>query len=55
MRKIGDFRPDEVLKKEWLDEVGPENIKMIFDDRDKVVKMWRDNGITCLQVAPGNF
>jgi hypothetical protein len=26
-----------------------------FDDRDKVVKMWRDNGIICFQVAPGDF
>jgi len=28
---------------------------MVFDDRDKVVNMWRENGIPCLQVAPGNF
>ena len=55
MRKSGDFRADEILKKEWLDEVGPENVKLVFDDRDKVVKMWRDNGVTCCQVAPGNF
>lgn len=55
MRKAGDFRADEVLKKEWLDEIGPENVKLVFDDRDKVVKMWRENGITCCQVAPGNF
>ena len=26
-----------------------------FDDRDKVVQMWRDNGITCFQVNYGNF
>jgi phosphoglycolate phosphatase-like HAD superfamily hydrolase len=55
MREIGDFRPDEVVKKEWLDEVGAENIAMVFDDRDKVVKMWRENGINCLQVANGAF
>lgn len=55
MRKSGDFRPDEVLKKEWLDEIGPENVKLVFDDRDKVVKMWREHGIICCQVAPGNF
>jgi hypothetical protein len=27
----------------------------VFDDRDKVVKMWRENGINCFQVAPGDF
>ena len=51
--------PDDKLKKEWLDELFPFpnalDIVCVFDDRDKVVKMWRDNGLTCMQVAPGNF
>jgi hypothetical protein len=55
MRPKGTFTPDDVLKKQWLDELGAENIFCVFDDRDKVVKMWRDNGLTCFQVAPGNF
>ena len=55
MRPKGTFTPDDVLKKQWLDELGAENILCVFDDRDKVVKMWRDNGLTCFQVAPGNF
>ena len=25
------------------------------DDRDQVVRMWRRQGLTCLQVAEGNF
>lgn len=25
------------------------------DDRDQVVKMWREEGLTCLQVVEGNF
>jgi hypothetical protein len=25
------------------------------DDRQRVVDMWRSNGLTCLQVAEGNF
>jgi len=25
------------------------------DDRDKVVKMWRDLGLNTFQVAPGDF
>lgn len=32
-----------------------ERIAMVFDDRDKVVAMWRRQGLTCLQVAPGDF
>jgi hypothetical protein len=27
----------------------------VFDDRDKVVAMWRRNGVACFQVAEGNF
>jgi hypothetical protein len=25
------------------------------DDRQKVVDMWRAEGLTCFQVAPGDF
>ena len=27
----------------------------VLDDRNQVVKMWRENGLTCLQVAEGDF
>ena len=51
------FMPDDKLKQMWLDKLFPnkEDILCVFDDRDKVVKMWRDNGINCFQVADGNF
>lgn len=58
MRPIGDSTPDDQLKQIWLDEHfanGGEPILMVFDDRKKVVDMWRRRGITCLQVAEGNF
>lgn len=58
MRPIGDSRPDDVLKQEFLDRmliVDRERLVAVFDDRDKVVAMWRRNGIACFQVAPGNF
>jgi hypothetical protein len=32
-----------------------DDIVCVFDDRQKVVDMWRDMGLTCMQVAPGNF
>ena len=57
MRAQGSHTPDDVLKKDWLDQLFPDknDILCIFDDRDKVVKMWRDNGISCFQVNYGNF
>lgn len=57
MRPQRSFTKDDILKKQWLDEemeMG-HTILCTFDDRDKVVKMWRDNGIVCFQVAPGDF
>lgn len=55
MRAAGDFTPDEVLKREWLSEYDKSQILCVFDDRDKVVAMWRTEGLTCFQVAPGDF
>ena len=51
------FMPDDKLKQHWLDQLFPvkDDIMCVFDDRDKVVKMWRDNGLTCMQVAQGDF
>jgi len=56
MRKNGDHRDDAVVKAEWLNSLGPEDWPSItFDDRQRVVDMWRRHGIICCQVAPGNF
>jgi len=51
------FMKDDDLKQMWLDDLFPNksDIFCVFDDRQKVVDMWRRNGITCLQVADGNF
>ena len=48
---------DDLLKKKWLTDLFPDvdKILCVFDDRQKVVDMWRDNNITCFQVADGNF
>lgn len=52
MRPVGDYTPDDQLKERWLEETYEETkwgrrspIEMVFDDRPKVVKMWRDHGI----------
>ena len=58
MRDIGDSTPDDVLKKQWLDNMLIDDRKRlvaVFEDRDRVVKMWRDNGVMCFQVAEGDF
>lgn len=56
MRAQGDDRPDDVVKKEMLDKIRKVyNPVAAFDDRDKVVKMWRANGVECFQVAEGDF
>ena len=57
MRQEWDNRPDDVVKKEIAEvEILPYyNVKWVFDDRDKVVKMWRSIGLPCMQVAYGNF
>jgi len=54
------FMKDDELKQMWLNDQFPtdadkKNILCVFDDRDKVVDMWRRNGIPCFQVAPGDF
>lgn len=47
MRPIGDSTPDDVLKEKWLDEAiaAGQKIEMVFDDRPKVIRMWRRRGI----------
>lgn len=53
MRKEHDYTADDVLKRSWLNPDDMPNL--IFDDRAKVVAMWRAMGIPCCQVAPGDF
>lgn len=57
MRAEKDFRDDSIVKSELLDKLLAEGWSpiMAFDDRDRVVKMWRERGVPCLQVAEGNF
>lgn len=57
MRKAGDFRTDNIVKGELLARLAADGFHpiMAFDDRDQVVKMWREKGVPCAQVADGNF
>lgn len=58
MRSKDDNRKDDIVKLElYLNFVaGQYNVDYVIDDRDQVVKMWRNVlGLRCLQVAEGNF
>jgi hypothetical protein len=57
MRPSKDIRPDYVVKGELFDKHlrGKYNVQMFLDDRDQIVRLWRDMGIICWQVADGNF
>ena len=56
MRKADDFRSDDIVKQEILDQIVAEygcKPDMVFDDRPRVVRMWRDNGIFVFNVYQG--
>lgn len=53
MRPEGDHQPDIKLKAAWLDEGRTPDL--VFEDRGSMVSMYRDRGIACCQVAPGDF
>ena len=58
MRPNGDSRSDDVVKAELFRNYFSDSsqIFLVIDDRDRVVKMWREQfGLTCLQVASGDF
>lgn len=57
MRKTGDKRNDTIVKGELFDAHVRDNYNVLFclDDRDRVVKLWRDIGLCCLQVNYGAF
>lgn len=57
MRQENDMRKDSIIKKEiFMEHINSEyNIMGVFDDREQVVNMWRDLGLTCFQVADGIF
>ena len=57
MREAGDHRNDDILKREWLDTAENEGppVDLVLEDRQRLVDMYRAAGVTCLQVADGNF
>jgi hypothetical protein len=43
-----------VAKREMLGDIDS-RILFVVEDRSRVVKMWRSEGLVCLQCAPGEF
>ncbi len=57
IRPEGDMRKDSIIKKEiYYNNIEPNyDVVAVFDDRDQVVKVWRELGLKCFQVEYGNF
>jgi predicted kinase len=57
MKATGDHRPDFETKRELFDNHVRDKfyVVAILEDRSKVVNMWREMGLTCLQVADGDY
>ncbi len=57
MREDGDNRKDSIVKEElFMNNIADTyNVDFVLDDRNQVVDMWRRIGLTCFQVANGNF
>ena len=56
MRKADDFRSDDIVKREILDEIVADYGRkpdMVFDDRPRVVRMWREAGVFVFNVYQG--
>lgn len=57
MRPQNDQRKDSIIKQELFDKYIKDKYYVVgvFDDRDQVVKVWRDMGLICFQCNYGNF
>lgn len=52
MRKTGDKRSDEIVKKEMYDKhvKNKYNVLTVFDDRPRVIRMWKEQGLMVCDV-----
>lgn len=58
MRPDADHSEDYELKREiWKKRIAPmaESVRLVLEDRGQCVKMWRELGLTCWQVAEGAY
>lgn len=57
MREENDYRKDVIVKNEiYIQHIEKRGeVFLVLDDRNQTVEGWRKLGLTCLQVAEGNF
>lgn len=56
MREMDDVRSDADVKRDlFIKHIDEEKVWLVIEDRDQCVDMWRGLGLTCLQVAPGDY
>jgi len=56
MRGVADRTPDHILKRRWFEsDYDVADVLLALEDRSRVVAMYRELGVTCLQVAEGDF
>lgn len=55
MRETDDFRKDSIIKKEiYTNKIEPKyDVKVVFDDRLQVIKMWNEMGLFVFNVNQG--
>ena len=55
LRPIGDERPSDVLKRDWLNDgtIPVERVLCVFDDDTDAAWVYRAKGLTCFQVGHG--
>lgn len=55
MRRAGDSREDSIVKREILHKYFKDKSKIIkvFDDRPRVIRMWREEGLDVVDVGDG--
>jgi hypothetical protein len=48
MRIVGDYRPDDVVKTEMLDQLEADgwHITEAWEDSDDIIALWESRGIT---------
>lgn len=58
MRPHTSRTPDLEIKKSWykaMSDADRARLVCVFEDRQRVVDMWRSIGVTCCQVAPSQY
>ena len=53
-----DWTPDYKFKQKWLHSLTAESREKllgVFEDRNRVCEMWREEGVPCFQAAEGKY